>query len=314
MIRNFLFHRVNPIRDKLWDPMSVELFDKCIGYISRKYEVMLFEELAFSNNYFSSNKISSKPQKKIATIMFDDGYKDNIEFAAPILKKHNVKASFYVVTECIDNNIPTWTHILEHLFQYTSIQNIDMNFEFLPQELKLSILYNYEERIKYVGKLKPFLKMLSHEKRGIVLNRIIKTYNDIELPKLMMSWEDLKILKDEGHYIGSHTVTHCMLGTMENENDIFSELIESGKRIEENLGYFPLTISYPVGSFNETTKELAKKADYKIGLAVKQNIHNPQKDDLFEVSRIELYNEPWWKTRLRISNTLENIKSIIRYK
>lgn len=51
MVRNFLFHRVNPQRDKLWNPMSVELFDKCIGYISKKYTVMLFEELVFSDKY-----------------------------------------------------------------------------------------------------------------------------------------------------------------------------------------------------------------------------------------------------------------------
>jgi peptidoglycan/xylan/chitin deacetylase (PgdA/CDA1 family) len=314
MIRNFLFHRVNPKRDKLWDPMSVELFEKCINYISKKYDVMLFEELVFSNNYNSNNTITGKHEKKIATIMFDDGYKDNIEFAAPILDKYNVKASFYVVTECIDKNIPTWTHILEHLFQSTSIQIIDINFDFLPQDLKISILNNHEDRIKYVRKLKPFLKKISHEKREIVLNRIIETYTDIEFPKLMMNWEDLRKLKKEGHYIGSHTVTHSMLGTMESADDITSELTISGRRIEENLGYFPLTISYPVGSFNKTTKDLAKKAGYKIGLAVKQNIHNPLKDDLFEVSRIEIYNEPWWKTRLRITNTLENIKSLIRYK
>lgn len=307
MIRNFLFHRVNPQRDKLWDPMSIELFDKCIGYISRKYNVVQFEELAFSDKYIN-------PKKKIATIMFDDGYKDNIDYASPILKKHNVKASFYVVTECIDKNTPTWTHILEHLFQFTSIVNIEINFDFLPQELKINKLQSHEERLRYVSKLKPFLKTLSHEKRQLVLDRVIETYNDIVLPKLMMNWDDLRKLHRDGHYIGSHTVTHCMLGTMNNENDITTELVLSGKRIEEELGYFPLTISYPVGSFNKTTKELAKKAGYKIGLAVKQNVHHPKIDDLFEVSRIELYNEPWWKTRLRITNTLENIKSLIRYK
>lgn len=307
MIRNFLFHRVNPQRDKLWDPMSVELFDKCLWYISKKYEVVQFEELAFTEKYIAHNR-------KIATIMFDDGYKDNIDYAAPILKKHNLKASFYVVSDCIDKNIPTWTHILEHLFQFTSIENIDMNFEFLPQELRIHKLNSHNERLSYVTKLKPFLKTLSHDKRQLVLDKVIETYFDIELPKLMMNWDDLKKLQNEGHYIGSHTVTHCMLGTMNNENDITSELVLSGKRIEEKLGYFPLTISYPVGSFNKTTKELAKKAGYKIGLAVKQNVHNPQKEDLFEVSRIELYNEPWWKTRLRITNTLENIKSLIRYK
>lgn len=305
MIRNFLFHRVNPERDLLWDPMSVELFDKCISYISRKYEVVLFEEFVLSGNYNNKN---------IATIMFDDGYKDNIEFAAPILSKYNVKASFYVVTDCIDKNILTWTHILEYLFQFTAIQKIDLSFDFLPDELKISTLNNKEERLKYVIKLKPFLKKLPHKKRQLVLDKVTETYNDIELPKLMMNWDDVRKLKDEGHYIGSHTVTHCMLGTMDNEIDITAELVQSGKRIEEKLGYFPSTISYPVGSFNQTTKELAQKAGYKTGLAVKQNIHNPSEEDLFEVSRIELYNESWFKTRLRITNTLENIKSFIRYK
>lgn len=308
MIRNFLFHRVNPERDKLWDPMSVDLFDKCIRYISKKYNVIQFEELAFSNDYKKNHK------RKLATIMFDDGYKDNIDFAAPILKKYDIKASFYVVTECIDKNIPTWTHILEHLFQFTSVVNIDMSFNFLPQELRIFKLSSHEERLNYVGKLKPFLKTLSHDNRQTVLNRVIEVYNDIEFPKLMMNWDDLRKLREEGHYIGSHTVTHCMLGTMDNENDIISELTLSGKRIQEELGYFPFTISYPVGSFNQTTKDLSQKLGYKIGLAVKQNVHNPQKEDLYEVSRIELYNEPWWKTRLRITNTLENIKSFIRYK
>ena len=308
MISNFLFHRVNPQRDKLWDPMSVELFDKCISYISKKYQVILFEELAFSDQY------TLKKKKKIATIMFDDGYKDNIDFAAPILKKYNVKASFYVVTDCINNNIPTWTHILEHLFQFTSNKKIDLSFDFLPNELKISELNDLEDRLKYVSKLKPFLKTISHDNRQTVLNRVIKTYNDIELPELMMNWDDLRHLKNEGHYIGSHTVTHSMLGTMSDENEVLTELKLSGKLIEEQLGYFPLSISYPVGSFNEKTKRLAKEVGYKMGLAVKQQIHNPKKEDLFEVSRIELYNETWFKTRLRITNVLENIKSIIRYK
>lgn len=307
MIYNFLFHRVNPQRDKLWDPMSVELFNKCINYIVKNFEVIQFEELALSDKYL-------KHKNKIATIMFDDGYKDNIDFAVPILNAHNTKASFYVVTECIDKNIPTWTHVLEHLFQFTTIKNIEMNFNFLPHELRIKNLNNHEDRISYVSKLKPFLKTLPHEKRQMVLNNVVNTYTDIVLPKLMMNWDDLRKLRDFGHYIGSHTLNHCMLGTMNHEPEVTSELVLSGKRIKEELGYFPLTISYPVGSFNKTTKQLAKNAGYKMGLAVKQNTHNPLREDLFEVSRIELYNESWFKTRLRITNLLENFKTLIRYK
>lgn len=306
MVSNFLFHRVNPNRDMLWDPMDPELFEKCIKYISRNYEVVLIEDL------FTSNKLNLK--KKFATIMFDDGYKDNIEFAAPILEKYKCKASFYIVTDCIDFNIPTWTHILEHLFQHTKKTEILLDFKFLSPELRVTSLINKKSRIDYIKKLKPFVKMLPHGDRASVLDVVIKTYSDVKLPKLMMNWDDLQTLRERGHYIGSHTLTHCMLGTMNDEQEIKDELLKSGERIQHELGYFPITVSYPVGSFNEQTKQLAIQSGYKIGLAVKQDVYNPESDGLFEVSRIELYNENWFKTKLRITNRLENIKKLIRYK
>ena len=306
MISNFLFHRVNPERDKLWDPMDPVLFEKCMKYISQNYEVVLLEELIISNNIH--------PQKKYATIMFDDGYKDNIEFAAPILEKFKCKASFYVVTDCIDNNIPTWTHILEHLFQFTKKTEILIDFVCLPAELKITHLKTPEAKIEYIKKLKPVIKNLSHTDRASILDRIVKTYSDVALPKLMMNWTDIQKLRRNGHYIGSHTSSHCMLGTMDNKQEIKDELLNSGKKIEEKLGYFPISVSYPVGSFNDQTIQIAKATGYKIGLAVKQNIYNQEKDGLFEISRIELYNESWWKTKMRISNRLESIKKLIRYK
>ncbi len=307
MIRNFLFHRVNPHRDLLWPPMNVRLFEKCIKFISNKYEVVLFEDLAF-------NEEALRKKNQYATIMFDDGYKDNIEYALPILEKHNIKASFYIVTDSIDKNIPTWTHILEYSFQNTNQDALHLPFEFLPLDYRNKQFANKEDRIKFISNLKPFLKTLEHNKRKLVLTTIINSFNDVELPKPMMTWEDIKRLKKAGHYIGSHTVTHSMLGTMEKESDIEQELLDSGNRIKQQLGCFPLTVSYPVGSYDERTKKLSRKIGYKAGLAVKQDIFNPDKEDLFEVSRIELYNEPWLKTKMRITNSLENIKKIIRYK
>jgi peptidoglycan/xylan/chitin deacetylase (PgdA/CDA1 family) len=306
MIRNFLFHRVNPKRDPLWDPVDPILFEKCIEYISKKYEVMLFEELVQSPKLFSKNKI--------ATIMFDDGYLDNYEYAAPILEKYNCKASFYVVTDCIDKNSLTWTHELEHLFQFTQVEEFNLNFDFLPSTLKVAKLPNKSDRLNYVRKALPFLKSLKHTQRLVFLNHAKSIATDVSFPKLMMNWQQLKDLKNRGHYIASHTVTHAMLGTIEDLEELKYELMMSAERIEHELGYFPCTISYPVGSFNSTVKKLSAELGYTIGLAVKQDVFDPNKEDLFEVSRIDINNEPWWKVKLRISNRLEQIKKIIRYR
>ena len=306
MIRNFLFHRVSPQRDLLWDPMDVALFDKCIAYISKKYTVMLLEDMV--------TRPDLKNLKNVATILFDDGYKDNIEYAAPILAKYNCKASFYVVTDCIEKNIPTWTHILEYYFQNTRISNINLIFDFLPLDLQVIALSTEKDRLEYIRKLKPFLKTLSHEKRDLVLKRITETYKDVNLPRLMMDWQDLLKLYNSGHYIGSHTVSHYMLGSMTDENEIRNELLRSAEMIQKHLGYFPRSISYPIGSYNDTTIRLSKEVGYSIGLAVKQQMYDPAKDSIFEIPRIELYNENWFKTKMRITNLLETIKKTIGYK
>lgn len=304
MIRNFLFHRVFPQRDRLWDPMDVALFDKCISYITRNYRVMLLEDLV------TSPALHSK--ENFATILFDDGYKDNLVYAAPILAKYNCKASFYVVTDCIENNVVTWTHILEHIFQSTSLSDIDLKFDFLSDELKVTKLPTEEVRMEYLRKLIPFLKILPHEQRNLVIQTVRNTFSDVDLPRIMMNWQELLELKNAGHYIGSHTVSHCMLGTMSDENEIRNELALSAQAIKKNLGYFPKTISYPVGSYNDTTIRLSKETGYTIGLAVKQKLFDPAKDSAFEIPRIELYNESWLKTRLRILNIIEPLKTLIR--
>ena len=304
MVRNFLFHRVSPDRDRLWDPMDVALFDKCISYISSRYHVMLLEDLVSSPDL--------RTLKNVATILFDDGYKDNIQYAAPILAKYNCKASFYVVTDCIDYNIPTWTHILEHSFQYTNKSNINLIFDFLPSALRVTNLPTEDARMQYLRNLSPFIKTLPHKERNLVIARVRETFDDITLPKIMMDWDDLKELYQAGHYIGSHTLSHCMLGTMSDEAEIKNELLLSGQRIEQHLGYFPKTISYPVGSYNEDTIRLSKEAGYTIGLAVGQKLYDTIRDSLFEIPRIELYNESWLKTKLRILDYIEPLKSIVR--
>lgn len=303
MIKNFLFHRVNPERDRLWDPMDVELFDKCIAHISKKYKVVKIEDLP-----------SLSERKNIATICFDDGFKDNITYALPILEKYKVKASFYVVTNCIDKNIPTWTFNLEYLFSNSAKETGEIKFSFLPDELNSGNLLSRDEKINYVKKLKPALKLVTHSQRQQVLSYFFDKLNDVIVPQIMMNWDDLKKLMELGHTIGSHTLSHPMLASMENENEIEFELEESRKTIYNKLGIWPQTISYPVGSYNEKVKLLSKKAGYKIGLAVKQREYYTAKDDVFEIPRIELYNEPWWKTRLRINGSLERIKRIILYR
>ena len=302
----FLFHRVSPQRDKLWDPLSLERFDEILKYLKSKFEIHSAEKILGE-----SDKLRNK--KSLAAIVFDDGYKDYIEYALPILKKHELPSSMYVVTSCVENGIPPWTYVLDNAFANTKKGKLDIDSSLLPSELRNTIWKNQSDKIAYAKKFKPFLKQVKDGVRKDLVEQTINSLNDVETPQnLMMNWKEINEIKSAGTIIGSHTVTHPLLAKIENETEIESELYLSAMKIKENTGEFPLTISYPIGSFDERVKKLAQKTGYKFGFAVEQTIYDSAKNDLFAVPRIELYNESLLKTKLRINGTLEKIKKALR--
>ncbi len=96
MIRNFLFHRVNPQCDALRNPMDVQHFDRCIEFITRNYETVLIEDpLHKFHQEFSlagivtekrtwgrditMNRIFEKLKEKFLFPSFDRGWKNLME-------------------------------------------------------------------------------------------------------------------------------------------------------------------------------------------------------------------------------------------
>jgi peptidoglycan/xylan/chitin deacetylase (PgdA/CDA1 family) len=130
--------------------------------------------------------------------------------------------------------------------------------------------------------------------------------------KMMMNWSEVKELQDAGFYIGSHSHTHPMLASLTNEEEIENELTISSARIQEKLGQIPATISYPIGSWDERVINAAARSGYRNGLAVEQRFYKPDTDNILAIPRVELYNEPWWKARLRISGLYQTVKKLVR--
>jgi peptidoglycan/xylan/chitin deacetylase (PgdA/CDA1 family) len=302
-VYNFLFHRVHPERDQLWDPMDPQLFESCLKYIRKKFQVCQIE------NIEKTDLTSSQP---VCTISFDDGYKDNIVYASDLLAKYNMPASFYVVTDCINNNVPTWTYIFDYYFSHSQLSQVDIHFDFIPEIYHIQSFSTPAKKLEYAQKLKPILKQISNRSRQVFLDHLQKAFYDVEMPAMMMSWKDINELKNSGHQVGSHSVSHPMFENIDDEQELFAELNNSALTIEKETGVFPLTISYPIGSYTPLVIDLAKKVGYKKGLAVKQKIYQYGLDNDFEIPRMELYNESWWKTRLRLNNSIEKIKNLVR--
>tara|TARA_B110001452_G_scaffold266390_1_gene273140 strand:+ start:620 stop:1540 length:921 start_codon:yes stop_codon:yes gene_type:complete len=302
----FLFHRINPERDPLWDPIDPEVFEKQIRYLKKKYHLVLLEDYLLNKKHFN------KRHHKVASIVFDDGYKDFLEYAYPILKKYEIPASMYLVTQSIDENTPIWTYTVDYLFQHTKINTL--NFQ-KGKNLGFSDLVwsTNSERLNFAKLFKPQLKGLEDKKRRLIIEDLLINFSDVTLPQnLYLSWDDIRQLKIDGVEFGSHTVSHPMLGNIKDINVLKHELSYSRLRIKDELGSFPKTISYPIGSYNELVKKEAENAGYRLGLVVNQEVYTPDENSVFEIPRIEFYNESMFKTKLRANEIVTKIKRAIR--
>ena len=303
MIRNFLFHRVSEEQDQLWPPMRPELFDRIIKHLVKKYEVVSLEHYLADPKVFSSGK-------RVATVLFDDGYKDNVEIAAPILQRYTCPASFYVVTDSINRNLPTWTYIIDNVFQQTRKARLELDADFVPEKFKKTAFTLNGVNNPAIREIKPWMKGLPNLQRLQIMDLVLKQCDDVAVSRSkMMNWDDIRQLHNAGFIIGSHSHTHPMLASLSSEGEIKEELENSAGIIQKETGKFPLSISYPIGSFDDRVISLSKAAGYKYGLAVKQQFYDPAKDDLFSIPRVELYQETWWKQRLRITGVYSMIKN-----
>jgi peptidoglycan/xylan/chitin deacetylase (PgdA/CDA1 family) len=80
----------------------------------------------------------------------------------------------------------------------------------------------------------------------------------------MLSWEQIREMEKYGMYFGSHTVTHALLGTL-NQDGIFYELDSSREKIENEIGTKVEYLTLPHGSYNNEYQPAALRAGYKGG-------------------------------------------------
>lgn len=96
------FHRVYREPDETGLTISPELFERFCRLFSQHFKVV-------SLSQFVERLEKRESVGGMLAITFDDGYRDNYEVAAPILKRWNLPATFFVTTKFIGTDIvPFW--------------------------------------------------------------------------------------------------------------------------------------------------------------------------------------------------------------
>ncbi len=227
-------------------------------------------------------------------ITFDDGYQDVYDIAFPICEELGVPATVFVTTGVIDTGKSIWTNRLYYMISRTGKDQVrfpgiaDTRFNFTePMQRKKSALL-----------LSMKLKGVNPKERDDMLREIANSL-DVdpacdpvdELP--MLTWDQIRELAQHGFEIGSHTVLHPILSHC-SKSEQLSELADSKKMIEEQLGMECRTIAYPNGQhgdFNSMTQEIAEITGYRAAFAFYRDRITAHVKR-FEVPRHPLFDVP----------------------
>ena len=87
-------------------------------------------------------------------------------------------------------------------------------------------------------------------------------YGEMTPDDFPMTWEDLDEMVESGYVeVGSHTMTHPMLSTLDS-GAAYTEIRDSKEILEERYHRETPLFCYPAGNFNQETISLVQKAGY----------------------------------------------------
>src|SRR5262245_1284756 len=99
----------------------------------------------------------------------------------------------------------------------------------------------------------------------------------IECP--LMDWNAARQLERKGFQIGSHTMSHPRLATLD-PAACAHELLKSRSLREDRLGHEVRHLSYPFGSFNDRVRSMAAETGYRSACSTQKGLSGPNDDHL----------------------------------
>jgi len=210
--------------------------------------------------------------KRSLSITFDDGYENNLKIAAPILKNHNLTATFFITSAFIDKGLMWNDTVIESIRLW---KKDTLNLE--KEGLGNYHLENLQKRASAAQQIVRILKSFSQEKRLEVVDNLSNQV--VGLPtQMMMTADQVKILYTQGMDIGGHTHSHPILTSIPLD-ECQVEIVKNKEILESVIGSSIELFAYPNGirgkDYTEEHRTLIEEAGYQAALSTARGVAVP---------------------------------------
>jgi peptidoglycan/xylan/chitin deacetylase (PgdA/CDA1 family) len=239
-----MFHHVRPWRPRQFAPNRVleitpDFLDVVLTELRREgFDIIPLDAVP-------DRLRAGSCQQPFAVLTFDDGYRDNVEHAWPVLKRHSAPWTLFVTTDFADRRGRLWWFELED-----AIARLDRVCLYCDGEMlhlpsrtageKQSAFDAVYRRLRAgsEGQLRATIAGLAAQ-AGVAASHLNA--------ELCLGWEELQMLaRDPDATIGAHTISHSILA--KHDAAIASREISGSKALLEQRLQRPVRhLAYPMG-------------------------------------------------------------------
>lgn len=282
------YHRIGDGTESVFDrglwSATAEAFDAQIEFLKSRCDII-------SPNDLGEILGQGRKRGRYVLLSFDDGYLDNFEVAFPILKSHQVPATFFVSTGFLDSGrLPWWDEIAWMV--RTSTRSCVQADPWLREPVVL----DNPDRERAVRTLLKAYKIMPAESNEDYLEALASATgtgryaSSFQPGSIAMTWDMVREMRDAGMTIGGHTIHHPILARMPREAQ-WQEIWGCGQRLQTELGEPMLFFSYPVGglsAFNEDTRDCLDKAGVRYAFSYYGGYRTFGEWDDYDIRRIAI--------------------------
>jgi peptidoglycan/xylan/chitin deacetylase (PgdA/CDA1 family) len=273
-LRILAYHRIvaGPWNEFAFDEELIsatpEAFEAQMRFVKKNFDVVSFRDLDTCDR-------EGRPWPKRALIVtFDDGYRDNLTQAFPILRDLDLPATIFLATGHIGRAELFWWDIIAYCLKHTELTNVA-----LPVVRNESFkLDSSKAKRAAIDFLLAWAKAAPDEERNTLVENLPSILN-MRIPEniahgMHLSWDEVRQMVKGNIEFGSHTVNHPILNRVDTEHLLY-QARESKATIESELNEPVLSFAYPAGTRacrSQAVQDAVASCGYRFGVVYDQGV------------------------------------------
>lgn len=269
--------------------VTPDTLDMQLGLLRQHFTLMTLVE-------WLTRRAAGQPlPAKTCVVTFDDGWRDNADHAFPLLQKHQVPATIFLVSDWMGTQQEFWPERLARLLRHTATQMparfADEDFAWLRQARTSFAFANTAPTREQLNQIFLHCKQWRDD---TLHERLDALATSLALPApttpALMDWQQVSTMADSGLVeFGSHTRRHIRLNAQLDADTMAREISLSSDRIAEAMGQRPRTFCYPNGDYTEDAVNLVRQ-NYQ-GAVTTRSGWNTREADSHLLQRIGIHDD-----------------------